>query len=291
MSPCLTAFTRCAGYPRLLAGGGTSICFRAWTWGSSIHRKLQNCDGSPWFLQQTRVSSTYVVRTRYSRFCVEPCHRRQKVYGKVFPRLPCPAVAETYPTAQTRMSSTPLEIQHSGYLTLEARKRFQGTFPPWIVTNWGSDIYLFGRLTEHEPRSGRSWPRVSSTPVNASGTFAWPRLTVFQGRCCRYFPMPAGFSNISLFARLRQPGRSSARRLIMLKGYRLGPGARSWACGHWSGARTSCADTRWRSIQPHPKWRLLPSSFPRSTGVPVSSCRKIRLMTKYCAFTDGHAFP
>src|SRR5208282_2668248 len=45
-----------------------------------------------------------------------------------------------------------LEMQHAGYLTLEARKHFQGKFPTWIVANWGSDIYLFGRLKEHRER-------------------------------------------------------------------------------------------------------------------------------------------
>ena len=41
------------------------------------------------------------------------------------------------------------EIQHAGYLTLEARSKFGGRFPKWIVANWGSDICLYGRLPEH----------------------------------------------------------------------------------------------------------------------------------------------
>ena len=45
-----------------------------------------------------------------------------------------------------------MEIQAAGYLTLAARERYQGEFPPWIVTNWGSDIYLFGRLAAHAER-------------------------------------------------------------------------------------------------------------------------------------------
>ncbi len=43
-----------------------------------------------------------------------------------------------------------MEIQHAGYLTLAAREVLKGKFPPWIVSNWGSDIYLFGRLSEHQ---------------------------------------------------------------------------------------------------------------------------------------------
>ncbi|MBW1897871.1 MAG: hypothetical protein JRI61_02285 [Deltaproteobacteria bacterium] len=45
-----------------------------------------------------------------------------------------------------------LEIQHAGYLLFESRKFTKNKFPVSIVTNWGSDIYLFGRLAEHEPK-------------------------------------------------------------------------------------------------------------------------------------------
>ena len=45
-----------------------------------------------------------------------------------------------------------LEMQSAGYLTLEARKRLKNVFPPWVVTNWGSDIYFFGKLPEHETK-------------------------------------------------------------------------------------------------------------------------------------------
>jgi len=45
-----------------------------------------------------------------------------------------------------------LEIQHAGYLLFESRKFAKNQFPVSIVTNWGSDIYLFGQLAEHEPK-------------------------------------------------------------------------------------------------------------------------------------------
>ncbi|MBA4385879.1 MAG: hypothetical protein C0410_14165, partial [Anaerolinea sp.] len=41
-----------------------------------------------------------------------------------------------------------LEFQHSAYLTLpviEKLRRQMHNPPRWIVTNWGSDVYLFGR--------------------------------------------------------------------------------------------------------------------------------------------------
>ncbi|HLO16347.1 MAG TPA: hypothetical protein VK206_16055, partial [Anaerolineales bacterium] len=43
-----------------------------------------------------------------------------------------------------------LEFQHAGYMTLRAKKKLGDKFPIWIATSWGSDIYLFGRLPEHQ---------------------------------------------------------------------------------------------------------------------------------------------
>ena len=45
-----------------------------------------------------------------------------------------------------------LEIQHAGYQTLRVQERLRDKFPLWLVTNWGSDIFLFGRLSEHRER-------------------------------------------------------------------------------------------------------------------------------------------
>jgi len=48
-----------------------------------------------------------------------------------------------------------LEIQNSSYLTLFVKQKYYQNkpFPKWIVTNWGSDIYLFARLSNQNPTS------------------------------------------------------------------------------------------------------------------------------------------
>lgn len=43
-----------------------------------------------------------------------------------------------------------LEFQSAGYLTLKAKQSMKTTFPKWLATNWGSDIYYFGKLKEHQ---------------------------------------------------------------------------------------------------------------------------------------------
>ncbi len=45
-----------------------------------------------------------------------------------------------------------IEIQKAGYLVLDVIKLRNSKMPPCIVTNLGSDIYLFGRLKEHSRR-------------------------------------------------------------------------------------------------------------------------------------------
>lgn len=116
-----------------------------------------------------------------------------------------------------------LEIQHAGYLTLEARKRCRGVFPPWIVTNWGSDIYLFGRLPEHEPKIREVLSLCDYYSCECKRDVCLAKSYGFTGTVLPVFPNAGGF-DLAIVERLRQPGPVSARRKIMLKGYQ-----------HWAG--------------------------------------------------------
>lgn len=112
-----------------------------------------------------------------------------------------------------------LEFQHAGYLVLTAKQSCGDRFPVWIATNWGSDIYLFGRLQEHKWRIGQ----------------ILALCDYYSCECCRdvllaisfgakeenilpVFPNTGGF-NLQKVAELRQDGATSERRFIMLKGY------------------------------------------------------------------------
>lgn len=130
-----------------------------------------------------------------------------------------------------------LEIQHAGYLALEAKKLMPNGFPPWIVTNWGSDIYLFGRLPEHEPRIRAVLEACDYYSCECRRDVCLANAYGFTGTVLPVFPNTGGF-DLGAVARLRQPGPVSARRLIMLKGYQ-----------HWAGralvglrALERCAD-------------------------------------------------
>ncbi len=111
-----------------------------------------------------------------------------------------------------------LEIQHAGYLTLEARKRFPGKFPPWIVANWGSDIFLFGRLPEHVERIKSVLSACDYYDCECQRDVALARELGFKGEVLPVLPNTGGF-DVEQMLRFRQPGPTSARRLIVLKGY------------------------------------------------------------------------
>lgn len=116
-----------------------------------------------------------------------------------------------------------LEIQHAGYLVLEAKKSLGGKFPPWIVTNWGSDIYLFGRLEEHAPKIREVLSNCDYYSCECKRDVSLAKAYGFTGTVLPVFPNAGGF-DLKEVELLRQTGLVSERRLIMLKGYQTWAG-------------------------------------------------------------------
>jgi len=111
-----------------------------------------------------------------------------------------------------------LEIQHAGYLTLEARNHLGDSFPTWIVTNWGSDIYLFGRLSEHADKIRAVLAACDYYSCECHRDVGLGRAFGFEGVVLSVLPNTGGF-DLEWVQQFRQPGPTSARRLIVLKGY------------------------------------------------------------------------
>ena len=130
-----------------------------------------------------------------------------------------------------------MEIQSAGYLTMEAKKRFHGKFPPWVVTNWGSDIYLFGRLSEHEAKIREVLAACDYYSCECQRDVYLAEAYGFKGRIFPVFPNTGGF-DLKFVTQLRYPGLVSERRSIMLKGYQ------NWAGRALVGLRAleRCAD-------------------------------------------------
>ena len=130
-----------------------------------------------------------------------------------------------------------LEIQHAGYITLNAKHLLGESFPKWIVTNWGSDIYLFGRLSAHRERICEILGNCDFYSCECERDIRLARDLGLRGQPLPVFPNAGGF-DLAQCEALRQPGPISQRRNIMLKGYQ------GWAGRALSGLRAleRCAD-------------------------------------------------
>jgi glycosyltransferase involved in cell wall biosynthesis len=111
-----------------------------------------------------------------------------------------------------------LEIVKVGHLVWQAREILDGIFPPWLVSNWGSDIYLFGRLAEGMEKIRRVLSACDFYTSECYRDVELARSFGFKGEVVGVVPGAGGF-DIPHAQRLRQSGRTSARRTIALKGY------------------------------------------------------------------------
>ncbi|MBI4523169.1 MAG: glycosyltransferase family 4 protein [Deltaproteobacteria bacterium] len=179
----------------------------------------------------------------------------------------------TWALAQTIRKLRPdiihsLEFQHGAYPVLDARRHLIGKFPPWIVTNWGSDIYLFGRLAEHAERV---------RAVLASCNYYWceckrdvglARSFGFNGEVLPVLPIAGGYE-VARFRQLRQPGLISERRLILLKGYG------GWAGRALVGLRALELSAAWLKgyrvavYLASPETKIAAELVSQSTGIPL----------------------
>lgn len=116
-----------------------------------------------------------------------------------------------------------LEFQHPGYLSLRAREFYKGLFPPWVTTNWGSDIYLYGPLAEHGDKVRSILAKCDYYACECQRDVALAREYGFRGEVLPVLPVAGGF-HLEKMRQYRQPGPTSARRVVALKGYQ-----------HWAG--------------------------------------------------------
>ncbi len=116
-----------------------------------------------------------------------------------------------------------LEFQHAGYLTLAARKRVNKDFPVWVATNWGSDIYLFGRIPEHRSKIREILETCDFYSCECERDVHLAQEMGLRGEVLPIIPNAGGFDLAHVQA-LRQSGPASKRRVILVKGYQ-----------HWAG--------------------------------------------------------
>lgn len=202
--------------------------------------------------------------------------------------LPSPFIVRALVTTIMRVQPDiihSLEFQAAGYLTLEAKKKFKGEFPKWIATNWGSDIYLFGRLAEHRDRVRAVLENCDYYSCECERDVILAREYGLRGEVLPVFPNTGGF-DLTACELLRKPGSTSERKLILLKGYQ------GWAGRALTGLRAlaRCVDilkARGYSIAVYsssPDVNLAVELFVLETGVSVEiipPCSHTEMLEKY----------
>ncbi|SOR26676.1 Glycosyl transferase group 1 [Methylorubrum extorquens] len=108
-----------------------------------------------------------------------------------------------------------MEVQVAGYLTLEAKRRIGGTFPPWLLSNWGSDIQLFIKLPRHRTIIHRLFNHIDGYWAECGRDVALARSLGYNGAA--FDPLPAsGGMQIDAEEGALPPSR---RQAILVKGY------------------------------------------------------------------------
>ncbi|MFD2442720.1 glycosyltransferase [Bacillus sp. CGMCC 1.16607] len=165
-----------------------------------------------------------------------------------------------------------LEMQAAGYLAFEAKSRLTN-FPKWIVTNWGSDIYLFGKLFEHKSKIKKVLSECDYYSCECERDAQLAVNLGFDKHILPVFPNTGGFKICEIEdERWKIP--TSSRKLIMLKGYQ-----------HWAGralvglrALERCAEILdgYRIIiySASEDVKIAAELFEHDTGIPVTILSK-----------------
>ncbi len=110
-----------------------------------------------------------------------------------------------------------IELQRAGYLALAARAGYAGRFPPLIISNYGSDLYLYGRLAEHQERLRALLQAADYYTCECERDVALARALGLRGEVLGVLPNGGGLDLARLAALRATP--PSQRRTIIIKGY------------------------------------------------------------------------
>jgi hypothetical protein len=110
-----------------------------------------------------------------------------------------------------------MEVQHAAYACLEATKLVGADFPPWLVSNWGSDLFLYEKLEEHRSVLRDLCARVDAlhSECHRDGAIAH-RLGYDKAKPLYVMPASGGEDLLRMSMPRAPP---SERKVILIKGY------------------------------------------------------------------------
>jgi hypothetical protein len=109
-----------------------------------------------------------------------------------------------------------MEIQAAGYVCLRAAELMRDEFPRWLVSNWGSDLFLYEKLAEHRPVLTNLARRADGFVSECHRDIAILRGLGCRARRLHVLPASGGAD----FDRLPMPATApSTRHDVVVKGY------------------------------------------------------------------------
>lgn len=161
-----------------------------------------------------------------------------------------------------------MEVQLAGYLCLGARAWLGAEFPPWLLSNWGSDIFLYRKLPEHRPRLLAIAGAIDAYLAECRRDVATVRQLGFRGVVLPPTPASGGidFSAVPALADLDPPSR---RREILVKGYHGWSGRGLHILGALARAAPRLQGYRIRVTLAGPEMRRMAADLERATGLEV----------------------
>jgi hypothetical protein len=108
-----------------------------------------------------------------------------------------------------------LEFQHSAYLCADVIDPFGKKFD-LIVTNWGSDIYHFMNLSQHDMKIRRVLALADKYSAECARDLSLATKLGFKGKFLPIIPNAGGFASEEI---LQQRSKTSSRKQIVVKGY------------------------------------------------------------------------
>lgn len=110
-----------------------------------------------------------------------------------------------------------LETQHSGYLALNLKRKLKARFPIWLLSIWGSDLYLFSRLGNHQLNIKNVLAEVDGYSSACHRDLPLGKCLGFKGKAFSGIPSTGGFDFEEL-NKIRKILPISSRKKIVLKG-------------------------------------------------------------------------
>ena len=111
-----------------------------------------------------------------------------------------------------------MEMQIAGYASLRATELLGAACPPWMFSNWGSDIFLYRKLAAHRPVLEAVARRIDGCLNECLRDLALMRTLGFSGPAQPVIPASGG-ADFGRLPPLSSLAPTASRRRIVVKGY------------------------------------------------------------------------